>query len=89
MPTSLEQEAIKDKKELLKIYEIYNPKMAFLYNSLMKGQIDVIKKYDTLKYKIKRKLRRETSLFQKIRDFNNGKLNEYSNQQIRNAVSML
>ena len=63
--------------------------MAFLYNSLMKGQIDVIKKYDTLKYKIKRKLRRETSLFQKIRDFNNGKLNEYSNQQIRNAVSML
>lgn len=79
----------KRQEELLKIYEIYNPKMAFLYNSLMKGQIDVIKKYDTLKYKIKRKLRRETSLFQKIRDFNNGKLNEYSNQQIRNAVSML
>lgn len=79
----------KRQEELFKIYEIYNPKMAILYKTLMNGGIDTINNYDPLKYKIKRKLRRETSLFQKIRDYNKGKLKEYSNQQIKNAISML
>jgi hypothetical protein len=80
---------LKRQQELLEIYEVYNPKMAILYKNLMDGGMEVIENYNTLKYRIKRKLGKETSFFQKAREINNGMLGVYPNQQIRNAISML
>lgn len=78
----------KRQEELLEIYQTYNPLMAKLYRNLMFGQIDTIRNFDKIKYKIKRKLRRETSISQKIRDYNS-ELKKYSDKQILNAISML
>lgn len=74
--------------EILKIYESYNPKLSKLYQLLMNENLDEIRNFTTLKFKIKNKLGRHTSFFQKLKT-KNKIYNKFTNKEIEQVVSML
>ncbi|MBD8084302.1 glycosyltransferase family 2 protein [Chryseobacterium caseinilyticum] len=78
----------KRQMELLKIYESYNPQLSELYELLMNEDLDEVRKFNTIKFKIKDKLGRHTSFFQKIKTKNKA-YQKFTNKQIEQLITML
>ena len=74
--------------ELLKIYEMYNPDLAPLYKLLMNENLDDARKFSTLKFRLKDKLGRPTSIFQKLKT-KNKEYEKFSNKEINQLLMML
>lgn len=78
----------KRQQELLKIYESFNPELSELYSLLMKENFDEVRKFSTLKFKLKEKLGRHTSFYQKIKTKNTA-YQKFTNKQIEQLITML
>lgn len=76
-------------KELLKIYQKFNPRFAILYSLLMKEDFETIRQRTNLKFKTKSVLKKPTSFYQKLRVFGQGNYDDFSNKEIHTAIGML
>lgn len=78
----------KRQQELFKIYEFYNPNLSQLYQLLINENFDEVRNFSTLKFKIKDKLGRYTSFFQKLKT-KNSNYKKYTDKQIEQLMKML
>ncbi|MCX8533634.1 glycosyltransferase family 2 protein [Chryseobacterium luquanense] len=74
--------------ELLKIYKSYNPELSELYKLLINENLDEVRNFSTLKFKIKEKIGRHTSFFQKLKT-KNSSYKKFTNKQIEQLLTML
>lgn len=79
----------KRQEELLKIYEEFNPRFAKLYSNLMNDDLDKARNYTSFKIKLKNRLARNTSFFQKLRILYPNHYSDFSNKEISDAMGML
>lgn len=74
--------------ELLEIYKKYNLRLSNLYELLMKENLDDVRNFTNLKFKLKNKVGRHTSFFQKLKT-KDKRYSAFTDNEISHVMAML